>query len=124
MARHLWSEDCEQRAMIRAAKDQAPASTIKDLQRQFGVSGNIIGAALEKTTAEWQAMAETAPTRNAYQPRKALPLVTTVIPKESSPSNVSNPTIFDTHCWEYRTVIVRGRLVLDDVVYEQQGNDL
>jgi len=26
-------------------------------------------------------------------------------------------------CWEYRIVIVRGRLVLNDVVCEQQGND-
>jgi hypothetical protein len=123
MARHLWSEDCEKRAIIRAAKDQAPALTIKDLQKRFGVSGNIIGAALEKTTAEWQAMAATAPARISYQPRKAIPLGITVGPKESSTSQASNPTTCEASCWEYRTVIARGRLVLNDIVYEHQGSD-
>ena len=123
MARHLWQEDIEQRAAIRAAKDQAPASTIKDLQKRFGVSGNIVGAALEKTTTEWQAMAASAPARNVYQPRKSMTIDTTIAPKESSPSRKSSSTPCGAPCWEYRAVVVRGRLVLNDIVYEQQGND-
>ena len=110
------------RSAIHAAKDQAPASTIKDLQARFGVSGNIIGAALERTTVEWQAMAASAPARNAYRPRASPALDDTmVIPKEATSSQTSSTS--QCHACEYKAIILHGRAVLGDIVYEQQGKN-
>ena len=123
MARHLWQDDIEQRIAIRLAKDQAPATTVKDLQQRFDVSGNIIGVALEKSVAEWQSILASTPARTTYQPRKVSPANTMAIIKEASSSQVPKSTTCEAPCWEYRTIIVRGRAVLGDIVYEQQGKN-
>nr|MDO8113028.1 hypothetical protein [Candidatus Sigynarchaeota archaeon] len=49
MARHLWREDIEQRIAIRTLKDTTRSITTKALRDKFGVSTNIISAALEKS---------------------------------------------------------------------------
>ena len=63
MARHLWREDIEQRIAIRTLKDTTRGITTKALRDKFGVSTNIISAALEKTVAEWKALAVSTPYR-------------------------------------------------------------
>jgi len=120
MARHLWQEDFEQRAAIRAAKDQSPAITVKELQRRFGTSGNIINSALQKTVAEWQALQQTAPARDQHRQSKPSKIVDDTSEQTQSPVS---PPVVAGNCtrWEYHTIIVRGRAVLGDVVYEQQG---
>ncbi len=130
MARHLWREDIELRAAIRAAKDANPGIAIKELNARFGVSNIIVSLALEKSVDEWKALAKVTPLRarapetpvavqEARQardgPAKALPTPAVALPRKAV-SGASGS-------WDYRAIIVRGRQVLSDFVYEQQGRD-
>nr|MDO8111461.1 hypothetical protein [Candidatus Sigynarchaeota archaeon] len=130
MARHLWREDIEQRIAIRTAKDATPDMNNKMLREKFGVSTNIISAALEKTVDEWKALAVTTPYRARV--REPIAVVQEAIQVQSkveapatdeitTPANISPPEKGGE--WEYRAVIVRGRQSFNDIVYEQQGRN-
>jgi len=120
MARHLWLEDIELRAAIRAAKDESPSATIDDLRRRFGVSGNIVNAALEKTVDEWHAMLGTAMPRVKHKSEPPSSMhVAPISQAVAMPDKLARGLV----SWEYRTVVMRGRAVLGGIVYEQQGKD-
>nr|MDO8111653.1 hypothetical protein [Candidatus Sigynarchaeota archaeon] len=130
MARHLWREDIEQRIAIRVAKDTTPGITNKVLRDKFGVSTNIISAALEKTVDEWKALAVTTPFRaRIREPPVLVQETVQVQSKVEAPTTVEITTPASIVIpekageWEYRAIIVRGRQSLNDIVYEQQGRD-
>jgi len=123
MPRPFTREGLETRVAIRKAFEANPAMSHADLRRQFGAVQQMVDSAMGKTAAEWQAMATTEQARTAYQPRKTIPLGNQIVQKKSSTSQALNATRHEVLCWEYRTIVVRGRLVLNDVVYEQQGKD-
>ena len=129
MARHLWREDIEKRASIRAEKDANPKVTCKELGSKFGVNTKIIESALEKTIDEWKALAETTPARISRRDLAPVKQAVQQMPAEGMPSKPVPaialnpvPAPSSTHGWEYRAVIVRGRTQWNDVIYEQQGH--
>jgi len=130
MARHLWREDIEQRIAIRGAKDTTPGITTKILRDKFGLSANIISAALEKTVDEWKAFAVATPYRARVREPPVLvqeavqvqgKVEASIIDEMPTPANIKPPE--EGGEWEYRTIIVRGRQSFNDIVYEQQGRD-
>nr|MDO8109092.1 hypothetical protein [Candidatus Sigynarchaeota archaeon] len=130
MARHLWREDIEQRIAIRTLKDTTPGITTKVLRDKFGVSTNIISAALDKTVDEWKAFAVATPYRaRVREPPVLMQEAVQVLGKveapitEEIPAPASIPLPEKAGEWEYRAVIVRGRQSFNDIVYEQQEWD-
>jgi len=130
MARHLWREDIDQRIAIRMAKDTTPEIPNKKLGDKFGVSTNIISAALEKTVDEWKALAVATRFRAPIREPPVLVQETVLVQSKVEAINtddVTTPAIIvipeKNGEWEYRAVIVRGRQSFNDVVYEQQGRD-
>jgi len=130
MARHLWREDIEQRIAIRTSKDTTPGITTKVLRDKFGVSTNIISAALEKTIDEWKALAVSTPYRARVREPPVLvqeavqvqnKVEASIIDEMPTPANITPPEKGGE--WEYRAIIVRGRQSFNDIVYEQQGRD-
>nr|MDO8111875.1 hypothetical protein [Candidatus Sigynarchaeota archaeon] len=87
MSRYLWREDFEQRAAIRAAKDADPDTTVKKLHIKFGVSTNIISAALEKTVDEWKALAVATPYRTRLREPTVLIQESVQVPSKGEAPN-------------------------------------
>jgi len=130
MARHLWRENIEHRAAIRAAKDSNPRITLEELHAKFGVSTNIVSSALEKSVDEWNALAKVTPLRaRTFNPSGVIQEVPQKRDEIAAPSSNAKAVLSDnidpeiTGRWEYRAIIVRGRQSFNDVVYEQQGRD-